>query len=246
MTDRNLEFELVLPCYNESQSLEKLIRRAKEAAEASNYSSNQFKLVLVENGSKDHSRQVLSDLEKSELGRWFRVVLVDVNQGYGFGLASGLKTTTARFIGWSHADQQCDPKDAFLALSRIKISRHEKLLVKGVRSGRNWKDRVVSRVFEAFAWIFLGMKLYEINAQPKVFPRVLWNEIKNPPLNFAFDLYVLYRATKASYRFETIEVLFPPRIHGMSNWASNFFGRYKTILGMIRYMRDLGKSEGRL
>ena len=46
---------------------------------------------------------------------------VEVNQGYGYGLWQGLQASTAEYVGWSHADLQCDPNDAFRALQMIKV-----------------------------------------------------------------------------------------------------------------------------
>ncbi|MBM4305039.1 MAG: glycosyltransferase family 2 protein [Deltaproteobacteria bacterium] len=241
-----LEFQLVLPCYNESKSLKYLIERAVNAAKEAGYDFNRFQLVLVENGSLDNSKEVLSELEKTSWAPWFTKVLVSKNQGYGYGVMQGLKSTKAPIIGWSHADQQCDPKDAFMALMKLKTSRESHVLVKGVRSGRNWKDRWVTHIFEMFALLILGVKTKELNAQPKIFPRTLLDHLGDPPFNFAFDLYVLYCALKSGFQVKTIPVLFPPRVHGVSNWASTFFGRYKTILGMIQYMCHLSKTQGRI
>lgn len=245
-----MELELVLPCYNESKSLNALVRRVVLAAEEFKFSSAQFQLVLVENGSGDDSFSVMSRLKDSPLGNWFRIVKIEQNQGYGFGLHSGLKTTSAKFVAYSHADMQCDPRNVFVALDCLKEKQLKesnwKWVVKGYRHDRNWKDRLVSRVFETFSFLFLGLKLVEINAQPKVFPRELLSEIVEPPSTFAFDLYFLFRAKKANYNIEIVPVKFPPRLHGVSNWASSFLSRYKTIGGIIRYMFDLSRREGRL
>lgn len=241
---KNLIFELVVPAYNEAKNLPLLIQRTAAAAEEAGLSFGQFQLLVVNNGSQDDSAQVLEQLKSGSLGNWFRVVPVIKNQGYGFGLWSGLKETQAQFIGWSHADLQCDPANVFKALQVLR-EKPSNTIVKGVREGRNWKDVFVSRVFESLALIILGLKIHEMNAQPKVFPRDLLKFFKNPPSTFAFDLYALYCAKKANYTVETIPVLFPPRIHGVSNWASNFLSRYKTILGIIRYMITLAQREGR-
>ncbi|NUM60046.1 MAG: glycosyltransferase family 2 protein [Bdellovibrionaceae bacterium] len=237
------KFELVVPAYNESQNLEILIKRAIEAAKKENLSSEDFQFVIVNNGSKDNSTEILSQLANSVYAPWFRVVNVAVNQGYGFGLWQGLKSTTAPIIAWSHADMQCDPADAIKGFKQIESSSDKKIFIKGIRSGRDWKDKFVSRVFELFSRCLLGLKVYEINAQPKVFPKELLSCIKNPPNTFAFDMYVLYQAQKAGFTFKTIPVLFPPRIHGVSNWAAHFSSRYKTILGMIHYMIELRSYE---
>lgn len=241
-----LEFQLVLPCYNEAKSLAFLLERAVKAAQEGGYNSRQFQLVIVENGSLDDSRQVLKQLEEGPLASWFTKVVVPKNLGYGYGVFQGLKSTTAPVIGWSHADQQCDPRDAFVALNAYKKSEDSRTLVKGSRSGRNWKDRWVTHVFEFFARLIIGVKTRELNAQPKVFNRELLQCLEEPPNNFAFDLYVLYRALKNEYKVLTVPVLFPPRVHGMSNWAYSFLGRYRTIVGMIQYMLRLSRTQGRV
>lgn len=238
------KFELVLPCYNESKSIKTIIERAIAAAKEYGYNERDFSLVLVENGSKDDSLRIMNDLKTDKsLSAWFRVVEVKINQGYGFGLWSGLKTTGAEFVGWSHADQQCDPKDAFRALKLIgKKNSEEKVLVKGRRFGRSLKDIFVSRVLDLIATFILWKPFFEINAQPKVFDRGLLASIQSPPNDFAFDLYVLFQARKAGYKIQTIDVLFPPRIHGLSNWAFSLKSRSKTILNMIKYVWYLRRT----
>jgi glycosyltransferase involved in cell wall biosynthesis len=239
-------FELVLPCYNEAKSLPALVQRASSSAEAFGFKPGEFTLVLVNNGSTDQSAEVFSQLKSSAFSQWFREVSVPVNQGYGHGIWTGLQSTTAPIVGWSHADQQCDPENAFSAYQILKESSAPRCLVKGVRFGRNWKDQFVSRVFEFFARVILGLKIQELNAQPKVFHRELLALMKEPPKTFAFDLYALYHAQKANYEIKTLDVPFPPRVHGASKWAAHFLTRYKTIAGMIVFMTSLMRKEGRL
>lgn len=234
------EFALILPCYNEAKSLVKLSQRAIAAAQENGFTNKSFQLILVENGSRDNSKEVMADIKSGPLGPWIQCVPVSPNLGYGNGIYQGLKAADALFLGWSHADEQCDPGDAFKALGILRQSdQPESTLVKGHRHGRDIKDRIVSAVFKFLARCILWESLDEINAQPKVFHHNLLSRITKPPPNFAFDLYVLYQAVQTGYRIRTLPVLFPPRIHGVSNWASSFAGRYKTILGMIAYMFKL-------
>jgi glycosyltransferase involved in cell wall biosynthesis len=239
------KLELVLPAYNESASLAFLIERASRSAASIGLTSDSFRLLIVNNGSTDSSAEILRDLKNGPLGPWFEVVDVKVNQGYGFGLWSGLKNAKAEIVAWSHADQQCDPIDVMRGFERLIAQPNKRLIIKGVRRDRSRKDIFVSRVFETFAFILLGLRVYEINAQPKVFYRDALDQITNPPRTFAFDLYFLFRTIKAGYVLETLPVSFPPRVHGASRWAANFFSRYKTILGMIAYMWRLARQDGR-
>lgn len=241
-----LQFEIVVPAYNESKSLRALIERYATAARAARLLPEEFQLVVVDNGSTDDSAAVLTELENSDLGPWFRKVVVAKNVGYGHGIFTGLSSTTAPVVGYSHADEQCAPEDTFRARETLLKSGPARVIVKGVRSGRNPKDVFVSRVFELLARIILGLKADEVNAQPKVFRRDLLAALVAPPANFAFDLYVLYHAQKRGYAVDPIPVSFPGRRHGASKWAATFFSRYRTILGQIRYMITLVSSEGRL
>lgn len=238
-------FELVVPAYNESENLPDLVTRTVAACQKAGLNSETFQLVLVNNGSTDASAEILQQLKDGPQGAYFRVVCVFKNQGYGHGIKAGLDATTADFVGWSHADMQCDPLDAFKALAVLRKSS-KKALVKGYRSGRNWKDQLVTRVFEGSAKALLGVHLDEINAQPKVFHRSLLPFLKNPPTGISFDLYVLYHALKQGYLVKTIDVLLPPRIHGTSKWASHFLMRYKTFARVLRDISKISFQEGRL
>jgi len=240
------KFELVIPAYNEEKNLEMLLSRVVESAAEFGFNQQNFRLLLVENGSKDRSYQVMQEvIQKHQWQDLIHIVKVEVNQGYGFGLMSGLRETQSAVVGWTHADLQCDPRNAFIGAKLLLGQKDRKILVKGVRLGRNWRDQWVSRVFETLAFLILGLRMYEMNAQPKIFTRDLLLKLKNPPKTFALDLYLLYQAQKANYLVMTFDVFFPPRIHGVSNWAAHFAGRYKTIFGMIRYMWDLVRAEGR-
>lgn len=235
-----LELELVVPAYNEEKNLKLLLEKTIKAACEHGYTFKQFQIIIVQNGSADNSQNVLKELQKSFVGSWLKVINIQENHGYGFGLWTGLKTTTARFVAWTHADMQCDPSDVFKALKILKSSQtSDKLIVKGMRYSRNWKDIFVSRVFELFVLLILRKRIYEINAQPKVFKRDLINLLDNPPFNFGFDLYVLYVARLNNYKFIELPVLFPPRVHGNSSWSFSFFKRYRTILSIILYMFHL-------
>jgi glycosyltransferase involved in cell wall biosynthesis len=229
-------FKLVLPCYNESRSLPALFQRAVGSARRRGLGADRFQLFLVENGSRDDSLAVMEALGAGPDGAFLRVVPVPVNRGYGHGLMCGLRAAGDGVLGFSHADEQCDPEDAFRAHDLLVSVDDPRLLVKGRRVGRAVRDAVVSRGFELAAALVLGRRLHEINAQPKVFPGELLALLSDPPDDFAFDLYLLLKAREAGYRIRDIEVRFPPRAHGQSNWSSTLRSRSRTMGHLLGYM----------
>ena len=232
---------LILPCYNEAPNLPDVVCRAVACARRRGWTPQQFQLVVVENGSTDASRAVLQDLAQGPDGPYLRVVLVDRNRGYGHGIFTGLRAAPAGLLAWSHADQQCDPEDAFAGFELL-LRRPGLVLVKGRRHGRGAAERLVSRSFELAARAALGQELSEINAQPKVFRSDLLSVLSDPPDDFAFDLYVLHRALRAGYTITEIDVQFAPRLHGASKWSSTLRSRARTMARMLRYIGILRRS----
>jgi glycosyltransferase involved in cell wall biosynthesis len=241
-----MDFQLIIPCYNEAKSLESMLARTVFAAKNAGYTPEQFQLIIVDNGSSDETAVLLHALKQGSMSEWLQSIRIEKNLGYGDGIWCGLRASTARYIGWTHADEQCDPKDAFDALKYLLASPDNKqMLVKGARHKRDILDYLWSRFFEIVVFIMLGIYLWEINAQPKVFSRTLLAELPDPPVDFAFDFYVLLCARKARWRIESIPVIFSPRVHGMSRWAFSIKNRLKTGCRMVGYIRRL-RNSGKL
>jgi glycosyltransferase involved in cell wall biosynthesis len=223
-----LLFELVIPCFNESENLSKLISQSVDGAKREGFSSSSFQLVIVENGSQDRSLEHLESLKKTSLEDWFRVERLSINQGYGGGILFGLKSTSAVWIGFTHADLQTDPADAFVALKKC-LSLRKKVLTKGVRSNRSGIDWIISRAYEFTVGITWGLWVWDLNAQPKVFHRDLLSSISNAPKGISFDAFIILRAKQLGFSLETFKVKYSKRLAGKSHWAQGFWKRIKTF-----------------
>lgn len=231
---RKPELSIVLPCYNEARGIEAILQRFEEVRGAVD-----CELILVDNGSKDHTPEVMRTLLPKYPNA--RCVRVEQNKGYGHGIWFGLCHARGEVLAWSHADLQTDLADVFRALKVYKTSkRPEKLLVKGTRSGRRLGERMISWGMQVVATCLLRTWLSEINAQPKLFHRSLLNHMPTPAIDFNFDVYALYQAKKAGWTLQSIPVVFPPRQYGSSNWASSWKSKLRTILRSVKFMGRLG------
>jgi glycosyltransferase involved in cell wall biosynthesis len=114
-TDNALRLSIVLPCYNEAESLPLLLGRY-----AAVWEDLPAELILVDNGSTDDTAQVLGrELARPEYA-FARAVTVPANQGYGHGIFTGLQAARGEFLAFSHADMQCSPADVFAAYHRLQ------------------------------------------------------------------------------------------------------------------------------
>ena len=92
---------VVLPCYNERDNLKALFERLDSLVKV----TSEIEIILVNNGSTDGSDLVfeseLSHRDKSV----FKVVRVEKNIGYGFGILSGLRAAKGQVLSVTHADR---------------------------------------------------------------------------------------------------------------------------------------------
>ncbi len=231
-------FSIIIPCYNEEKNIPLNLERYSQVIQRSD-----IELVIVNNGSTDGSAQVLEELLPQY--SFARVVNVEKNQGYGFGILSGLRAAKGDFLGWTHADMQTDPADALTAFAIMEQQKNPELTyVKGLRENRPWMDEFFTKGMSLFETLYLGQKLYDINAQPNLFHRSFFESWKNPPHDFSLDLYTFYEARRHRLRIIRFSVLFPDRIHGESSWNTGLAAKWKFIKRTLDFSVKLKKSLG--
>lgn len=227
-----MKLSLVIPCYNEAANLPLLLERCASLNRAD------IEVILVDNGSTDQSSEVFQNL----LPQYphCRSVRVPINQGYGFGILSGLQAATGEFLAWTHADMQTDPKDVLKGLA-ILDARGSNIYVKGRRIKRPFADAFFTIGMSVFETLLLRTRLWDINAQPNMFPRSFFETWVNPPHDFSLDLYVYFTARNQGLPVYRFPVEFGERAHGVSHWNVNWEAKKKFILRTIDFSFELKK-----
>ena len=229
-----MRFSLVIPCYNEAANLPLLLERCKELAVRPG-----VEVVLVDNGSTDSTAQVLEDLLPKYPG--CRSIRVEKNQGYGFGVVSGLKAAEGRILGWTHADMQTDPQDALLGLE-LFTKYGDDIFVKGQRYGRPFMDVAFTLGMSIFETVLLRRFMWDINAQPTMFSRRFFESWTAPPDDFSLDLYAYYQAQSYGLKVHRFPVRFGERAHGVSHWNVNWAAKRKFIRRTVDFSLQLKKQ----
>ena len=88
---------IIVPCYNEEKGLPNLISKINNFKNI----HPEVEFIIVNNGSTDKTGEILNANVQNKL---FKLVNVEINKGYGYGIKSGLKKASCKYIGWFHAD----------------------------------------------------------------------------------------------------------------------------------------------
>jgi polyisoprenyl-phosphate glycosyltransferase len=232
-----MKLSIIVPCYNEAKNIPLILEKFSSVI-----SRDDVEVILVNNGSSDNSESILQELLPKY--SFAKTIKVEVNQGYGFGITSGLSEASGEYIGYTHADMQTDPADVIKGLKIIEDhDDSKKCFVKGDRKGRALFDQFFTIGMSFFETLYLGTKLWDINAQPNIFHREFFYMIKDScPKDFSLDLYLLYMAQKNGLEVIRFDVIFPPRLHGESSWNTGFSSKWKFIKRTLDFSFKLKKE----
>jgi glycosyltransferase involved in cell wall biosynthesis len=231
MNSRVARLGIVIPCYNELENLPTLIERCKLTV-----AKIDCDFLLVDNGSTDSTGNFLDSLKPIS---GIKFLKLEKNQGYGGGILAGLKSLENQFIGWTHADLQTDPAD----VENMDLdSASEWQFLKGSRGKRKAVDQIFTLGMSALMTLFFSTRLSDINAQPTVMGRKLFESWESPPNDFSLDLYAFVVAKRKSVRISRFPVNFSARLAGNSKWNSGVAARFRMSSRTIRYALQLKRE----
>ncbi len=247
---------IILPCYNEQDNLAFLFNSLDPVAA----DHKDLEILLVNNGSTDNSVAVFEQELSKRDRNIFKVVNVEKNIGYGYGILTGLRAAKGEILSVTHADRQTDPMDVLKALEIYNKHCHQEplthpsihpptaatqddrsLLVKGYRKNRRPMEAFFSWGMGVLSSLALGTRLTEINAQPKLFSKSFFDSIeKEAPHDFSLDLYFLYHAKKKGQILD-FPVYFAKRVAGEAKGGSgsSLKVRIKLIKRIFKYIFEL-------
>lgn len=231
------KLSIAVPCYNEEKNIPLIISAFKKAVG----NRKNIEVILINNGSTDNSSAVFAAELQKEQGGIFKLVNLVKNQGYGFGILSGLEAASGDVLAWTHADMQTDPADV---IQGFELFTEDDIFVKGKRRNRAFLEAIFTFGMQIIASLALKTYLDDINAQPKIFSRNFYEKfVRNKaPYDFSLDLFVLYMAKKNNLKIRQITVDFAKRIHGEAKGGGSWKTKFKLVKRTFTYISVLKKT----
>lgn len=230
-----MKLSLVLPIYNEAESIPELFERIVEVLNGLAYP---YEIIAVNDGSKDNSATVLNEMAKLYPG--VRVIHFRVNAGQTAAIHAGIEHATGDIIIPLDSDLENDPKDIVKMLAKMEEGYD---VVSGWRRNR-WADKKLVRKLPSIMANKLishvsGVHLHDYGCTLKVYKA---HVIQGVNLYGEMHRFIPVYATRMGARVTEVEVSFTPRKYGKSIYG---FSRTLRVLLDLLVLRFLHKYMDR-
>ena len=218
------------PCYNDAQTIGVMVADV-DAALASRVED--YEIIVVDDGSKDASFEVLTTLKATHP----RLVVIrhDVNRGYGGALISGFGAATKEWIFYTDGDAQYDAGEVVDLIDAVG-TRTDVDGAQGWKIGRGdpWYRKVIGRVYHHTVKQLFNLHIRDVDCDFRLFRRTL---VIDPPLSSTSGVIcveMVRRFERTGARFVEVPVHHYTRPSGRSQ-----FFRIPAIAHSARQLLEL-------
>jgi len=198
---------VVVPCYNEEATIRTLVGQVLESPCVA-------QVIVVDDGSKDRSREILATLDDARV----TVVLHDVNKGKGAALRTGFAHATADFVVVQDADLEYDPGEYGVLLEPLLDDRADVVFGSRFLSGRPHRvlyfwHSMGNRFLTLLSNMFTDLNLTDMETCYKCFRREVIQQIKIEEDRFGFEPEITAKLARGRHRIFEVGISYSGRTY---------------------------------
>jgi len=223
-----MKISIVIPCYNESATIRKIVDAVKSAP------VENMEIVIVDDCSTDGTRNIL---EKEIKPLVDRIIHHDTNQGKGAALRTGFRSVSGDVVIIQDADLEYDPQEYPRLLKPI-LNNHADV-VYGSRFSGGQAHRVVyywhmlgNRFLTTVSNMFTNINLTDMETCYKVFRREVIDQIEIEENRFGFEPEITAKVAQLRCRIYEVGISYYGRTYAEGKkigWRDGFRALYSII-----------------
>jgi len=226
------KISVLIPAYMEGENLPRLIKQLEETLRGKD-----FEVIIVNDGNRDGSVQVIKDLEKKydEVKGLFS----NERRGKTRAIKDGFQGSKGDVIVVIDADLQYSPENIPKLIEELKHAD----LVNGLRVDR--KDGITrvleSKIYNLLVRFFFGVNFHDCNSGLKVFKRKVLEDIVDQ-IKDGWHRYVLILAVKKGHKVTEVPIRHYTRTAGQSKFSSppqKLLGGFYNMLSVKAFLMKL-------
>jgi glycosyltransferase involved in cell wall biosynthesis len=200
-----MKLSVIIPVYNEVESIQVILKRVSEQNLA-------HEIVVVDDGSKDGTRDVLKELD----GRnGVRVILHEHNKGKGAAVRTGMEAALGDVLLIQDADLEYDPRDYPVLLKPIQegiadVVYGSRFMGGSHRVAMFW-HMVANQLLTFMTNILYNTILTDMETGYKVFRREVIDGMVIRANSFDFEPEFTAKILKRKFRIFEVPITFNPR-----------------------------------
>jgi glycosyltransferase involved in cell wall biosynthesis len=200
-----MEVSVIIPVYNETRTIEEIVRRVK----AQNVAKE---ILIVDDGSTDGTRQILESM--NEVGET-RVIFHDRNLGKGAAVRTGINNASGDVLLIQDADLEYDPRDYASLLQPIEegladVVYGSRFLGAARRPVMFW-HMVANKLLTFLTNILYNTILTDMETGYKVFKKEVVEGVNLRANRFDFEPEFTAKILKRKVRVFEVPIVFNPR-----------------------------------
>lgn len=235
MNNNKIDISVVIPLYNEEDSLPELYKWIKKVMSENGYS---YEVIFVDDGSTDSSWDVICKLKKES--DYIHGIRFRRNYGKSPALHCAFRKAQGDVVVTMDADLQDSPEEIPDMFRMIKEEGYD--LVSGWKKKRYdpVSKTIPTKLFNATARAVSGIKLHDFNCGLKAYKNKV---VKNIEVYNDMHRYIPYLAKNAGFiRIAEKVVEHQARKYGKSKFGlSRFFNGYLDLL-TLWFLSKFGKK----
>jgi glycosyltransferase involved in cell wall biosynthesis len=230
-----VNLSIVIPAYNEAESLPELLQWIEKVMQTHNYS---YEAIFVDDGSRDNTWEVIESL--SAQNENVRAIKFQRNYGKSPALNEAFKIAQGNYVVTMDADLQDSPEEIPELINVLEEGKYD--LVSGwkkVRHDNKFTKNLPSKLYNSVTGKMSGIKLHDMNCGLKIYKKQV---VKSIEVFGEMHRYIPVLAKAAGFdRIGEKPVIHQKRKYGTSKFGMerfvNGFLDLSTILFITRYGR---------
>lgn len=222
---RDLYLSIVIPVFNEEESVRELYSQITLVCEREKYS---YEIIFVDDGSTDSTFDVLNVLFQQDPR--VKVIQFRKNSGKSDALSAGFEVSSGDYVVTMDGDLQDDPNEIPALLKEIEKGYD---LVSGWKASRKdpLSKKIPSKVWNFGTSMLTGLKLHDFNCGLKIYRSEV---VKNLKIYGELYRYIPALANWQGFRVGELKVNHRSRKYGKSKFGASRF--LKGFLDLITVM----------